>query len=74
MVSSDDYHNGCKLLFSGQNGEQLNDIENMIAKTVNIESANEWIDKSHTELLFGLNLRKWTHVGLLGLTTFESLL
>lgn len=59
--------------FSGQNGEKTNEVGNAVAQTMNITPANEWVDGSHTELLLGLNLRKWAHIalfGALGLCTY----
>lgn len=53
--------------FSGQTGDKSNAIGNTVAQTMNIPATNEVIDESHTKLLFGLNLRKWAHVGLFGL-------
>lgn len=63
--------------FSGQSGDKSNAIGNTVAQTMKIPATNEVIDESHTKLLFGLNLRKWAHVGLfglLGLATYEWLL
>lgn len=53
--------------FSGQTGEKSTAVGNTVAQTMNIPKTNSWIDESHTKLLFGLNLRKWAHVGLFGL-------
>lgn len=52
--------------FSGQTGDKSNDVGNTVAQTMNITPPNKWVDASHTELLFGLNLRKWAHVALFG--------
>lgn len=53
--------------FSGQPGEKSNAVGNVVAQTMNITPAGEWVDESHTELLLGLNLRKLAHIGLYGL-------
>lgn len=54
------------LYFSNQPGEKSNNIGYAVAQTINIPPTNPWIDESHTQLLFGLNLRKWAYVGLFG--------
>ena len=50
--------------FSNQPGEKSGAVGNAVAQSMNIPPTNPWVDESHTKLLFGLNLRKWAHIGL----------